>query len=67
MKQQLEKKLKSVWAEEREKMKKKGGFGDGVEEILEDDSVEVVVSERDRDPFGIVVLMESEVEGVQIE
>ena len=66
MKEKLQEKAKSLWAEEREKMKKDGGFGDGIEEILEDESVQATVSEKDRDPFGIVVLQESEVEGKKI-
>ena len=32
----------------------------------EDESVEVVVSERDRDPYGIVVLEESDLQGVSL-
>ncbi|KAL2441701.1 hypothetical protein ABEF95_016177 [Exophiala dermatitidis] len=35
-------------------------------EMFEDDSVEVVVSQRDRDPYGIAVLEETAVEGVKI-
>jgi putative NIF3 family GTP cyclohydrolase 1 type 2 len=66
MREKLTEKLKDVWREERERIKKEGSFGDGVEEILEDESVDVVVSERDRDPFGIVVLMESQVEGQEL-
>ena len=34
-----------------------------VRQILSDEKVEVLVSRRDRDPFGIVVLQESTVEG----
>jgi hypothetical protein len=34
--------------------------------VLEDDDIEVVVSERDRDPFGIVVLDETAVEPVKL-
>lgn len=44
-----------------------GAVMDGWEEALQDDTVEVEVSERDRDPFGIVILQSSEVEGVNIE
>ncbi len=42
------------------------GWTDGVEEILEDDGAEVVLSAVDRDPFGIVVLVESQIEGIEI-
>ena len=43
-----------------------GAWADGAEEVLEDESVEVVVSERDRDPYGIVVLEESDMQGVSL-
>jgi dinuclear metal center YbgI/SA1388 family protein len=70
MRDKLQQKVEEVWSRERKMMKESGGgkvgFGDGVEEILEDESVLVHVSERDRDPFGIVVLMESEVQGVEL-
>ena len=68
---QLEKKLTSEWERIRKEMKDTGGgekgWQDGIEEILEDESCEIKVSEVDRDPFGIVVLVESQVEGVKIE
>lgn len=68
---QLEKKLKTEWERVRNELKDTGGgekgWQDGIEEILEDDSCDIKVSEVDRDPFGIVVLVESQVEGVKIE
>ena len=68
---QLEKKLKSEWESLRNELKSsnggKEGWEDGIEEILEDEGAEVAVSEVDRDPFGIVVLVESQVEGVMID
>lgn len=67
MRERLEERLRAQWESVRTEMKKEGGeWGDGVEEILEDESVEVVVSERDRDPYGIVVLEESEMPGVSL-
>lgn len=67
MRERLEAHLKDEWARVRNQMKKDGGsWGDGIEEILEDESVEVVVSERDRDPYGIVVLEESDIQGVSL-
>jgi hypothetical protein len=63
-------KLKEEWVRLRTEIKSEGGgekgWEDGIEEILEDESCEVKVSEVDRDPFGIVVLVESAVEGVTI-
>ena len=40
---------------------------DGIKEILRDETVEISVSQVDRDPFGIVVLVDSQVDGVRIE
>ncbi|ETN45483.1 YbgI/family dinuclear metal center protein [Cyphellophora europaea CBS 101466] len=63
----LEQHLNGEWEQTRKQWKKEGGsWEDGIEEILEDESVEVVVSERDRDPYGIVVLEESEVQGITL-
>ncbi|RMZ88359.1 hypothetical protein DV736_g4412, partial [Chaetothyriales sp. CBS 134916] len=57
MKPKLEDKLRHVWAAEREKWTQEGGKGEEyVAEIVQDESVLVKVSERDRDPFGIAVL-----------
>jgi hypothetical protein len=42
------------------------GQGRGIKEMLDDESVQVVVSTRDRDPYGIVVLDETAVEGVRL-
>ena len=67
MKGDLEQKLKQEWEKVRLAMKEEGGgkegWGDGVEEILEDEGIDVEVSVRDRDPFGIVVMVEAAVEG----
>lgn len=67
MKEKLEREVRRVWQEKRTKMKREGGeWGDGVEEVLEDEGVEVVVSQVDRDPYGIVVLEETRAEGVSL-
>lgn len=76
MKDNLEGLLKEVWEKRRkEGLKELEGGKKGVKEegeekawreVLEDESCEVVVSERDRDPYGIVVLEESEVQGVTL-
>ena len=62
--------LKREWEKTRTEMKSSNGgvkgWGDGIEEILMDEGVEVEVSGVDRDPFGIVVLVESGVEGVDL-
>ena len=78
LKGQLEHKIKSEWEkvrkEERAKLKKKEERGEGDEVVggveewedaLADESVLGEVSERDRDPFGVVVL-QSEQEGQKI-
>ena len=57
MKEKLENEVQRVWGEMRE-----DGKGDG----FEDESVRIDVSERDRDPYGIVVLQESGVEGQRV-
>lgn len=59
MKEKLEKEVQSVWDSMRE-----GAEGD--EGVWGDESVEVLVSEVDRDPFGIVILQDSQVEGEQV-
>ena len=68
MRGRLEEEVKKVWARQREESLKQDqeGWEEGMKEVLEDERVEVVVSERDRDPFGIVVLEESEVQGVTL-
>lgn len=62
MKGWLEGVLTKEWERVRKELKGEDKK-DGVEEILEDDSVSVEVSSRDRDPFGIVVMVESGMEG----
>lgn len=63
MRDRLEQEVQKRWAEER----KSGDDQDeSVKEILADESVSVVVSGRDRDPFGIVVLQESHIEGEKV-
>ena len=49
-------------------MREKGEMGpDGDwEEAVGDEDVDVAVSEKDRDPYGIVILEGSEVEGTKI-
>ena len=59
MRELLEAELQKRWKEGRNV----GADDDSLKEILEDESVTVVVSRRDRDPFGIVVLQESQQEG----
>lgn len=59
MRDWLETDLQERWEKVRQEI-------EGVEstqEILKDEGVSVVVSRRDRDPFGIVVLQESTVQG----
>ena len=59
LKEQLAKSLRKEWRRTREEEKKKDGLSPEWEEALEDEEVSVEVSERDRDPFGIVILQSS--------
>lgn len=59
LRERLEKQVKTEWEEVRAAGKKeiegkpKGSFWLG--KALEDDGVEVSVSERDRDPYGVLI------------
>ncbi|KAK5105334.1 hypothetical protein LTS08_001611 [Lithohypha guttulata] len=63
MRELLEEEVQKRWKDERERTKAEDNQGEMTKEITGDDSVSVVVSRRDRDPFGIVVLQESGVRG----
>lgn len=66
MRGRIEEEVRRRWAEARQRNSE--DEDEAQREILRDDEdVSVVVSERDRDPFGIVVLQESRVEGEMIE
>lgn len=58
---QLEQEIQKRWKDAISN--KEEGQDDKIREILADESISVVVSGRDRDPFGIVVLQESRIEG----
>lgn len=66
MREKLETELAEEWARVRSEESTKSRLSPQLKEMLEDDSVEVIVSERDRDPYGIVVLEETAVEGVKL-
>jgi putative NIF3 family GTP cyclohydrolase 1 type 2 len=55
LKGQLEKAVREEWDEVREEERKGKDLEEEVLEALEDDEVNVEVSERDRDPYGIVI------------
>ncbi|KAK5093264.1 hypothetical protein LTR24_004383 [Lithohypha guttulata] len=65
MRERLEEELSRRWdgARSEQKADEEGRMG---KEILEDDTVSVVVSRWDRDPYGIVVLQESGVRGENV-
>lgn len=67
MRGMLETEVREEWVRVRDEEKAKKGLDGQLKEILEDESVEVVVSERDRDPYGIVILDETAVQGVRID
>ena len=78
LKEKLTEVLKEEWAKVREETKKEreekegpdgvvdDGTDDGWEDAVKDEGVLVEVSERDRDPFGIVILQSSEQVGQPI-
>jgi putative NIF3 family GTP cyclohydrolase 1 type 2 len=66
MREKLEKEVTEEWARVRNEEQGTSGLEKEITEMLQDDGVEVVVSERDRDPYGIVVLEETAVEGVSL-
>ena len=59
LREKLNKVLTKEWRRVREAEKKAEGLSAEWEEALEDEDVLVEVSERDRDPFGIVILQGS--------
>lgn len=66
MRDRLEDELEKEWKKMRGEGSGKSGLGEELKEMLKDESVEVVISARDRDPYGIVVLDETAVEGQKI-
>lgn len=66
MREQLRKTLETEWKRVREEMKTSDSVNEEWKEALEDDDVQVEVSERDRDPYGVVILEESKQEGTKI-
>lgn len=55
LKGQLEREVKKEWERVRNEEKQKGGLNEDYSEVLDDESVEVHVSEVDRDPYGIMI------------
>ncbi|THV73022.1 NGG1p interacting factor 3 [Aureobasidium pullulans] len=55
LKPQLEKSVKEEWERVRKEEKGKAGLSEDYLEALEDDHVEIHVSEVDRDPYGIMI------------
>lgn len=66
MKEQLRKTIETEWKRTREEFKSSGDVNEEWKEALEDDDVNVEVSERDRDPYGVVVLEGSKQEGTKL-
>ncbi|KAJ9656241.1 hypothetical protein H2198_005092 [Neophaeococcomyces mojaviensis] len=63
MRQKLQTEIEERWKNTTKEDTSDDDNNETTKEILEDKEVEVLVSRRDRDPFGIVVLQESRVEG----
>lgn len=55
LKTQLEEKVKVEWEEVRKAEQEKEGVSEELYEALDDEYVTVEVSERDRDPYGLVI------------
>lgn len=67
MKGKLEAEIKKEWERMRESMlERKEEVGEHLEDSLKDETVMVEVSERDRDPYGVVILQASEQVGTKI-
>ena len=67
LRDRLEKEVEEEWEKVRSEENAKSGLSQEIKEMLKDDSVEVVASARDRDPYGIVILDETTVEPVKID
>lgn len=59
LKEKLTSTLKVEWKRMREKVARSGDLSPEWEDAVKDEDVLVEVSERDRDPFGIVILQSS--------
>lgn len=66
MRDRLEKEVEEEWKKVRREESGKTGLSKEATAMLKDESVEIVISERDRDPYGIVILDETAVEGQKI-
>lgn len=66
MKDALERELEGEWGRVRREYGKGEEVPEELRDALADESVRVEVSRVDRDPYGIVVLQGSEVEGMKI-
>jgi putative NIF3 family GTP cyclohydrolase 1 type 2 len=66
MRKKLTSALKEEWKKIREEESRKEQVMDGWEDAIQDETVDVEVSARDRDPYGIVILQGSEQEGIPI-
>jgi hypothetical protein len=69
MKGKLEVEIKREWEMVRKSMSEKSegeGVSEDLEDVLKDENVTVEVSERDRDPYGIVILQASDQVGTKI-
>jgi dinuclear metal center YbgI/SA1388 family protein len=67
MRDRLEDELSQEWKKVRSEEKGKSGLSKEIKAMLDDEGIEVMVSTRDRDPFGIVVLDETAVQGQRID
>lgn len=67
MREKLEREIREEWEKVKSEELGKKDLSETETAILQDDEqVEVLVSEWDRDPYGIVVLDETAVEGVKL-
>lgn len=66
MRGKLKAEVKREWEQVRKSMLEKEEVTDDLQDALKDEDVAVEVSERDRDPYGIVILQASEQAGTKI-
>ena len=66
LRDKLSKALKEEWKNVREEESKRDDVMEGWEDAVQDESIEVECSQRDRDPYGIVLLESSEQQGTSL-
>ena len=66
MKPQLLATLRDEWIKVRHEESKREDLPEDWEDAIQDETIEIEVSKADRDPYGIVILQNSEQEGIPL-